>query len=99
MSQKIVLRPESKRREQAGIAYGLAVRRYELKPYPGRIAVIANEEWCKANVAAGWPASGGVEVYSIPGTHDTYLRDHCKMVADVLSMCLHRFEGKSRPPS
>ncbi len=74
------------------MAYGLTVRIYEPKPYPGSITIIANEEWCKANPTFGWPASGGVEVYSIPGTHNTYMRDHSKMVAEVLKKCLEKFE-------
>jgi thioesterase domain-containing protein len=96
MTENTVLRPESKRRLNASLAYGLAVRLYEPKPYPGRIAIIANEEWCKADPTFGWPASSGVEVYSIPGNHNTYMRDHSKMVADVLKTCLKNFEADSK---
>jgi amino acid adenylation domain-containing protein len=85
-------RPESKQRADASMAYRLTVRIYEPKPYPGSIALIANEEWCKEDPTFGWRASGGVEVHSIPGTHNTYMRDHSKMVADVLKKCLAQFE-------
>ena len=98
MGGNIVFRPESKRREKASIAYGLAVRIYEAKPFPGRITIIANEQWCKSDPTFGWPASGGVEVYSIPGNHDTYMRDHAPMVADILKTCLTNFDRDSSPP-
>jgi len=96
MTENTVFRPESKRRREAGIAYGLAVRIYEPRPYPGRIVIIANEEWCKAaDPTFGWTASGGVEVFSIPGNHNTYMRNQSKMVADVLKACLTNFETDS----
>jgi thioesterase domain-containing protein/acyl carrier protein len=86
-------RAESKRR--ASMAYHLAVRIYEPQPYSGRIVVIANEEWCKADPTLGWRTSGGLQVYRIPGNHDTYLREHVDMVADALGTCLERFESES----
>jgi hypothetical protein len=86
--------PPSKHLQRAHKAYGLAVRRYEPKPYMGPITVIASEEKCRSNPTLGWVAQGGVEVYSIPGTHNTYLRDHSQMVASILRAGIHRAEIK-----
>jgi amino acid adenylation domain-containing protein len=90
MSRNVIVRSKSKR--SASHTYHLAVRIYQPRPYSGRIAVIVNEEWYKADPTLGWAASAGLEIYSIPGNHNTYLRSHIQMVADVLRTCLEKFE-------
>ena len=75
--------------ERASLSYHLAVRRYRYRPYPSRITVIANEEWCKSGAVSGW-ISPEVVVHRIPGNHDTYLRDHMQTVADLLRAALKR---------
>jgi endonuclease I len=90
MSRNVIVRSKSKRR--ASHTYHLAVRIYQPRPYSGRIAVIVNEEWYKADPTLGWAASARLEIYSIPGNHNTYLRNHIPMVADVLRTCLEKFE-------
>jgi hypothetical protein len=91
VSRHIIARPESRRREKASQAYGLAVRIYHPRPYPGRIAVIANEKWCNADRTLGWTRSGGLDIYTIPGNHNTYRRE-TELVADALRTCLYKFE-------
>jgi surfactin synthase thioesterase subunit len=78
-----VLKPSPALR-RAHKAYSLAVRRYERPPYEGKITVIANEEWYRADSTLGWDAVGGVESHAIPGDHNTYLKKHPQMVADLL---------------
>jgi thioesterase domain-containing protein len=71
-------------------AYALAVRCHPQQLWTGRIVVIANEEWCNADPTLGWIATEGIEVHRIPGTHQTYFRDHIRMVADVLRSCIEK---------
>jgi amino acid adenylation domain-containing protein len=87
--------PKSGPRRRASHAYHLAVRAYLLRPYPGRISVIANEEWCNENPTLGWPNSGGLDVYKIPGNHHTYMRGHLPMVAEILRTCIEKFERET----
>jgi thioesterase domain-containing protein len=82
-------------RRRASHAYHLAVRAYLLRPYPGRISVIANEEWCNENPTMGWPNSGGLDVYEIPGNHNTYMRGHQPMVAEIIRTCIEKFEREN----
>ena len=87
--------PPSKHLRRSHKAYGLAVRRYERKRYMGAITVIASEEKCKSSPTMGWVAQGGVQIYSIPGNHDNYLRDHSNMVADILRTGIQRAERQA----
>ena len=50
----VAARTRSNFRLRASRAYGLAVRAYLPRPYPGRICIIANEEWCRDNPTLGW---------------------------------------------
>ena len=74
----------------------MARLRYRYRPFAGRIAVVANEEWCKADPTLGWPglAVGGLEVHKIAGNHDTYITQNVGTVAKVLRDCLERAEGE-----
>ena len=78
--------------KRAEIAYSLAVRRHERRPYSGKMVVIANEEWRNADPTLGWIADGGLEVHGIPGDHDTYIRNHFEMVASLLRDHIERAE-------
>jgi len=70
--------------------YRMARLRYHYRPFAGRIAVVANAEWCSADSTLGWPrlARGGLEVHEIPGNHDTYITQNVRAVAHVLRECL-----------
>jgi thioesterase domain-containing protein len=75
--------------------YRMARLRYHYRPYTGKIAVIANEEWCKDDPTLGWPrvAHGELQVHRIPGDHDTYITRNIVRVADVLRDCLKNAES------
>ena len=88
-------RTRSNFRQRASRAYGLAVRAYLPRPYPGRICIIANEEWCRDNPTLGWSTTGGLDVYRIPGDHNTYLRGHSSMVAEILRNSMAKFERET----
>jgi hypothetical protein len=74
----------------------MARLRYRYRPFAGRIAVVANEEWYKADPTLGWPrlAVGGLEMHKIPGTHDTYITQNVGIVANVLRQCLQRAQSE-----
>ena len=75
---------QSKHVKRAQRAYGLAVRRYQPRPYDGKLVIIANEQACAADPTLGWNAPGGLEVHKISGNHENYLRDHPDDVAVIL---------------
>jgi thioesterase domain-containing protein len=77
--------------------FRMARLRYNYLPYAGKIAVVANEEWCNADPNLGWPrlARGGLEVHKIAGDHDTYITQNIGSVAKVLRDCLQRAESES----
>ena len=87
-----------------------AVRRYGLKPYPGKIAYF----WAKdtrilglRDPRRGWDrmARGGITVHEIPGHHHECLREpHVQVLAPKLKACLAHAEeaaaqaGSARAP-
>ena len=60
--------------------------------YPGRLAVIANEQSYGFDRTFGWAesAAGGVETYAIRGDHISYMLEHVPLVADRLRACLEK---------
>jgi hypothetical protein len=60
--------------------------------YPGALAVVVNEQWYGFDRSYGWrgTAARGVEVYSIPGDHISYMLEHVPLVADRIRDCLDR---------
>ena len=73
------------------VAYAQTMYRYRPAKYPGRITLIVNEHHHRLNKMMGWSsiASGGLEVYSTPGDHDTRYR-HGKELAERLRKCIDR---------
>ena len=59
------------------------------------MCVIANEEWCRDNPTLGWSTTEGLDVYRIPGNHNTYLRGHLTMVAEILRNSMAKFERET----
>jgi amino acid adenylation domain-containing protein len=66
--------------------------------YPGRLAVIINEEWYGFDRTYGWAemAAGGVETYAIPGDHISYMLENVPLVADRLRACLEKARNSDR---
>lgn len=83
-----------RRREKA---YWLAAHSYRCRPYGGKITVLANEEWYDADPTLGWGkwVAGGVEIYRIPGNHDTYITENAHLVAAKLKECLEKAEREA----
>jgi amino acid adenylation domain-containing protein len=81
----------------------LARSRYRHPPYDGRVTLLVNEEWYAwhrrhdSDSTLGWArlAAGGVEVYKIPGNHETYITENIQVVAEVLEKCLRHAEKRS----
>jgi len=76
--------------------YRMARLRYKYMPYAGKIAVIANAQWCDADPTLGWQrlARGGLEMHKIAGNHDNYITKNVRTVAQVLRECLQRAENE-----
>jgi hypothetical protein len=70
--------------------YFIAAHRYRYRAYTGRIALLVNQEWHKAEPSLGWQkfARGGLDVYPIPGDHDHCVPDNIARVAQILKECL-----------
>jgi len=85
-------REKSKEMQRAQKAYCLAIMRYRLRPYQGRITLLVNEKWYGSDPNTRWAelATGGVEVHKIPGDHFTYMTESIQIVAKELRECLDR---------
>ena len=66
--------------------------------YPGRLAVIINEQSYGFDRTFGWAesAAGGVETYGIRGDHISYMLDYVPLVADRLRACLEKARKSHR---
>jgi thioesterase domain-containing protein/acyl carrier protein len=79
--------------QRAEQRYYRALMRYQFRPrYHGRITLLVNEQWHAANPTLGWSrfAGGGLDVYKIPGNHDTCIPDNIPLVAELLRECLEK---------
>jgi thioesterase domain-containing protein len=77
-----------------------AMRKYEPRPYAGRIALLMTSESKnrRADGRSGWCALalGGLDVYLVPGDHATMLREpHIAVTAGQLRECLSRAQIQS----
>jgi amino acid adenylation domain-containing protein len=105
---KIVNRGEpdpqpSRHMKRARRARYLARSRYRHPPYNGRVTLLVNEEWYEwhkqhdSDPTLGWAelATGGVEIYKIPGNHETYITENIQVVAEMLEKCLRHAEKRN----
>jgi hypothetical protein len=76
--------PKTRQLQRAGKNYRLAVRRYQRRPYAGKITIIASSEFYDSGPDMGWKNVQEIEKHRVPGTHDTYLRENRQMVARLL---------------
>ena len=81
--------------EELLIHVGRARRQYRShwpSDYPGRLAVIINEQWYGFDPTFGWAGTvaGGIETYAIPGDHISYMLENVQLVADRLRACLEK---------
>jgi amino acid adenylation domain-containing protein len=70
--------------------YFIAAHRYRYRPYTGRIVLLVNQEWHEAEPSLGWQkfASGGLDIYPIPGDHDHCVPDNIARVAQIVKECV-----------
>ena len=74
--------------------FNLAIRRYELEPYTGRVTLLLNEQSYSANRMHDWTdyIADGLEVHKLPGAHDVCVPRHIPLVAQILKECLASLE-------
>jgi len=67
-----------------------ALRRYRPRSYQGKAVMLVNEKASKRDPTLGWSPwiAGGIEVRSVPGDHEAYIRLYVKTAADILAECL-----------
>ena len=77
--------------------YARVLYRYRPKPYAGEITMLVNEVDAQLNPDFGWRplAAGGLTIYTVPGNHFSYIRDHVRDTAERLRDCL----GKANAPA
>jgi amino acid adenylation domain-containing protein len=70
--------------------FNLAIRRYELQPYAGRVTLLLNEQSHSANRMRDWTdyVGNALEVYKLPGGHDVCVPQNIPTVANILKECL-----------
>jgi amino acid adenylation domain-containing protein len=71
--------------------YRLTLRRHRPQPYAGPIELLVNEQYHQRDdPSLGWDAlgQGGVHVHSVPGNHDSYIRELVHVTAGELRTCL-----------
>jgi amino acid adenylation domain len=77
----------------------LAIRRYVPTPYSGRVTLFRAKKRSVADspeVDLGWGslAGGGVEIYEVPGDHESMLgKPHVAILAGKIQTCLDRREA------
>lgn len=74
----------TKELERAVRKYRLAVRRYERRPYSGRITIIASSEFHESSPKMGWERVGDLQIHRVPGAHDSYLKESRQLVVRLL---------------
>lgn len=69
--------------------------------YPGRVALIVNEEQYRVNPDLGWPgfADGGLEILASPGTHETMFTEHRRAVAQTILQCIDQATRAAEQPA
>ena len=70
--------------------YMKCAMRYRPRRYPGRITLILCEDQERRGLARRWRAlaGGGLAVQTVPGNHETYLRETPQSAAPAIEHCL-----------
>jgi acetoacetyl-CoA synthetase len=68
---------------------------YRPRRYRGPITLVACDDNARRGLAKPWRAiaGGGLDVHTVSGNHDTYLRDTPREAAAVIARCLDRAVG------
>ena len=88
----VIERGANKHLVRAENAYWLAIARASHRRYKGAIILITDAEKSDRESSLGWEklASKGVELYKIPGNHNTYITENTDLVAATLRDCLEK---------
>jgi len=75
--------------ERVKMSYVETLRRYEPKPYRGRVSIIASQH-DDSDPARSWGRTirGPIAVHMVQGDHESYIRDFVREAAAKLEMCL-----------
>jgi thioesterase domain-containing protein len=81
-----------RRKTAIGNRYLRRMLRYRLRPYDGKLTLVACQERKVEDAARVWRdfAAGGLEIRYVPGNHFTHLREHAATTAACLDDCLRR---------
>jgi len=87
-------------REYVQRSYSRAIYRYRPKAYVGRLILLVHDDIERADPTLGWKkfVRGGIEVCTVPGNHNTYIRDHVETTAERLREYLEAAETKAFIP-
>lgn len=79
-----------------GSNYQRAIQRYRPGSYPGHLVLILSEESHARGTFSEWEklTAQGADVYTVPGDHLSYLREHVDTTAEQLKVCLGK--GKAQ---
>lgn len=78
-----------------------AMRRYQPRPYPGRVCLLTTPDspFAKQGERGGWQelALGGLDTQVVPGNHSTMLSEsHVGVLAETLRRCLQDAQASQR---
>ncbi len=68
------------------------LRRYRPAPYRGRVVMLNNETAGRGDPTLGWKniVLGGIDVQTIPGNHEAYIRQYVRLAGEKLRECLDK---------
>ena len=70
--------------------------RYEPQPYPGEISLLISSHSDREGLVKGWQSLSDRElnVYIVPGDHESYIRETAGVTAQQLQVCLDKSAGE-----
>ena len=85
---------------QIGISYQKAIRHYRPAHYPGHLVLLVSEGNSSQNYVLGWEtlAEQGTEIYTVPGDHLSYIKEHVHTTAEQLQAILDAAQQEKSTP-
>ena len=70
--------------------------RYQPQPYPGEISLLITSHSDREGLVKGWQSLSDRElnVYIVPGDHESYIRETTGVTAQQLQVCLDKNAGE-----
>ena len=77
------------------------LRRYRPRPYRGRVVMLNNSSSGQGDPTLGWMnlVLGGIDVQTIPGNHEAYIRQYVRVAGEKLRECLEKAAAENSPSS